>query len=201
MLSSNHLFFKKKANLVLAKSTAALSCLLSLLIISRASAQTGSATGSMAVSVVILSGSGPTNNGNTSSSCSVSASNMNFADYAGSLITATSTVSVECTNGTSYSISFNDTPEATPAYYLVRVGGTSATASDRLNVTFTNTAGATMTNGAATISGTGVGILSSATAGTITGSIAASQTGKTAGLYTRTMTLNIVYNSNSNPPN
>jgi spore coat protein U-like protein len=145
----------------------------------------------MAVSVVILPGSGPT--GNTSSSCSVSASNMNFADYTGSLITATSTVSVECTNGTSYSISFNDTPEATPAYYLVRVGGTSAIASDRLNVTFTNTAGATMTNGAATISGTGVGILSSATAGTITGSIAASQTGKTAGSYTKTMTLNIVY--------
>lgn len=190
-MSSNNLFFKKREKVVLAKSTAALTCLLGLLIISRASAQTGSATGSMAVSVVILPGSGPT--GNTSSSCSVSASNMNFADYTGSLITATSRVSVECTNGTSYSISFNDTPEATPAYYLVRVGGTSATASDRLNVTFTNTAGATMTNGAATISGTGVGILSSATAGTITGSIAASQTGKTAGSYTKTMTLNIVY--------
>ena len=193
-MSSNNLFFKKRAKVVLAKSTAALTCLLGLLIISRASAQTSSATGSMAVSVVILSGSYPTNNnGNTSSSCSVSASNMNFADYTGSLITATSRVSVECTNGTSYSISFNDTPEATPAYYLVRVGGTSAIASDRLNVTFTNTAGATMTNGAATISGTGTGIGSSVTAGTITGSIAASQTGKTAGSYTKTMTLNIVY--------
>ena len=192
-MSSNNLFFKKREKVVLAKSTAALTCLLGLLIISRASAQTSSATGSMAVSVVVLSGSDPNNYGNTSSSCSVSASNMNFADYTGSLITATSRVSVECTNGTSYTISFNDTPEATPAYYLVRVGGTSATASDRLNVTFTNTAGATMTNGAATISGTGVGILSSATAGTITGSIAASQTGKTVGSYTKTMTLNIVY--------
>jgi spore coat protein U-like protein len=48
-----------------------------------------------------------------------------------------------------------------------------------------------MTNGAATISGTGTG--SSATAGTITGSMAASQTGKTAGSYSKTMTLNIVY--------
>jgi hypothetical protein len=48
-----------------------------------------------------------------------------------------------------------------------------------------------MTNGAATISGTGTG--SSATAGTITGSMAATQTGKTAGDFTKTMTLNIVY--------
>jgi hypothetical protein len=189
-LSSNNYYFKK-VKVVLAKSTSALTCLLSLLIISRASAQNTTATGSMAVSTMI-SGSGPLNNGG--SSCSVSASNMDFAPYTKILITATSVVSAICTDGTTYNISFNDSPNDASAYYLVRTGGNSATASDRLNVIFTNTAGATMTNGAATISGTGIG--SSATAGTITGTIAANQTGKTAGSYLKTMTLNIVYNSN-----
>ena len=189
-MSSNNYYFKK-VKVVLAKSTSALTCLLSLLIISRASAQNTTATGSMAVSTMI-SGSGPLNNGG--SSCSVSASNMDFAPYTKILITATSVVSAICTDGTTYNISFNDSPNDASAYYLVRTGGNSATASDRLNVIFTNTAGATMTNGAATISGTGIG--SSATAGTITGTIAANQTGKTAGSYLKTMTLNIVYNSN-----
>ena len=189
-MSSNNYYFKK-VKVALAKSTSALTCLLSLLIISRASAQNTTATGSMAVSTTI-SGSGPLNNGG--SSCSVSASNMDFAPYTKILITATSVVSAICTDGTTYNISFNDSPNDASAYYLVRTGGNSATASDRLNVIFTNTAGATMTNGAATISGTGIG--SSATAGTITGTIAANQTGKTAGSYLKTMTLNIVYNSN-----
>ena len=195
VLSSNNFFFNNKAQFVLAKSTGALTFFLGLLIISRASAQSTTATGSMGVTTMILAGSPAANNyGGTGSYCSVSADNMNFAAYTGSSITATSTVSVECTNGTGYSISFNDTPDAAPAYYLVRVGGNSSTASDRLNVTFANTAGATMTNGAATISGTGTGIGSSAIAGTITGTMASGQTGKTAGSYSKMMTLNIVYN-------
>jgi cell division protein FtsZ len=41
--------------------------------------------------------------------------------------------------------------------------------------------------------GGGTGTGSSATAGTITGTIAASQTGKTAGTFSKTMTLNIIY--------
>lgn len=194
-MSCNNLFLQKRAKVLLAKSTSTLTCLLGLLIISRASAQSTTATGSMGVTTMILAGSPAANNyGGTGSYCSVSASNMNFAAYTGSSINATSTVSVECTNGTGYSISFNDTPDAAPAYYLVRVGGNSATASDRLNVIFTNTAGSTMTNGAATISGTGTGVGSSAVAGTITGTMAAGQTGKTAGSYSKMMTLNIVYN-------
>ena len=172
--------FVKKSKMSLAKSTTALTCLVGALIISSdlGLAQT-TTTGSMIAS------------GSVSSTCTVSGATLAFAAYEGSLITATSIVTANCTNGTTYAISFNDTPDSTPAYYLVRSGGVSTTASDRLNVTFTNTAGATMTNGAATISGTGTG--SSATAGTITGSMAASQTGKTAGSYSKTMTLNIVY--------
>ena len=196
-MNSNKLFFKKKREKVFrAKKTGVLTCLLGLITISRAYAQSTTATGLMAVSTMILAGSPATLNNGETGSCSVSAGDLNFAAYTGSLITATSTVSINCSNNTNYSISFNDTPEATPAYYLVRVGGTSATASDRLNVIFTNTEGATMTKGAATISGIGIG--SSAVAGTITGTLAKDQTGKTAGSYSKIMTLNVVYNSN--PP-
>jgi spore coat protein U-like protein len=171
--------FVKKSKMSLAKSTTALTCLVGALIISSDLGAQTTTTGSMIA------------NGSVASSCTVSGATLAFAAYTGSLITATSLITTNCTNGTTYAISFNDTPDSTPAYYLVRTGGVSATASDRLNVIFTNTAGATMTNGAATITGTGTG--SDATAGTITGSMAATQTGKTAGSYTKTMTLNIVY--------
>ena len=172
--------FVKNSKMSLAKSTTALTCLVGVLIISSdfGLAQT-TTTGSMIAS------------GSVASTCTVSGSTMAFAAYSNTQITATSVITANCTNGTTYTISFNDTPDSVTKYYLVRSGGSSATASDRLEVTFTNAAGATMTNGAATITGTGTG--SSATAGTITGTMAASQTGKTAGSYSKTMTLNIVY--------
>ena len=175
-------FFKTAAILKKAKTTTALTCLIGTMLFTQNPAlpQT-TTTGSLVVSTSVAS------------TCTVSAAAMTFAAYTGTLITATSVVTANCTNGTTYNISFNDSPapEASPAYYLVRSGGTSATESDRINVTFTNTGGTTMTNAAATITGTGTG--SSAAAGTITGSIAASQTGKTAGSYSKTMTLNIVF--------
>ncbi len=163
------------------KSTTKLTCLVGLLFFCKSDfveAQT-TTSGTFLVSFGV------------SDSCSISADTMAFAPYSGSQITATSAVSVDCTSGTDYTVSFNDAPNSGSTYYLVRSGGSSATASDRLEVSFTNGAGATMTNGAATITGTGTG--SSATAGTITGTMAASQTGKTAGSYSKTMTLNIVY--------
>jgi len=172
--------FVKKSKMSLAKSTTALTCLVGVLIISSdlGIAQT-TTTGSMLAS------------GSVSSTCTVSGATMAFAAYSGTQITANSVITANCTNGTTYTISFNDTPDSATKYYLVRASGSSSNAADRLEVTFTNGAGATMTNAAATITGTGTG--SSATAGTITGTMAASQTGKTAGSYSKTMTLNIVY--------
>jgi spore coat protein U-like protein len=172
--------FVKKSKMSLAKSTTALTCLVGALIVSSdlGIAQT-TTTGSMLAS------------GSVSSTCTVSGATMAFAAYSGTQITANSVITANCTNGTTYTISFNDTPDSVTKYYLVRSSGSSANASDRLEVSFTNGAGATMTNAAATITGTGTG--SSATAGTITGTMAASQTGKTAGSYSKTMTLNIVY--------
>jgi spore coat protein U-like protein len=171
----------KKSKMSLAKTTTALTCLLGVLTISITSSSNAvtTTTGSMAVSSSI------------SSTCTISAASMTFAAYTGSQITANSEITVNCTNSTPYTISFNDAPESTPAYYLYRNGTTSANAADQLQVTFTKSVGSTMTSGAATITGTGTG--SNATAGTITGTIAASQTGKTAGTFSKTMTLNIVY--------
>ena len=172
----------KKSKMSLAKTTTALTCLIGVLTISITSssnAVTTTTTGSMAVSTSI------------SSTCTISAASMTFAAYTGSQISANSEITVNCTNSTPYTISFNDAPESTPAYYLYRNGTQSANAADQLQVTFTKSAGSTMTAGTATITGTGTG--SNATAGTITGTIAASQTGKTAGAFSKTMTLNIVY--------
>ena len=172
--------FIKNSKMSLAKSTTALTCLIgSLIISSEYGMAVTTTTGSMIAS------------GSVASTCTVSGSTMAFAAYSNTQITATSVITANCTNGSTYTISFNDTPDdSITKYYLVRSGGSSATASDRLEVTFTNGV-STMTNGAATITGTGTG--SSATAGTITGTMAASQTGKTAGSYSKTMTLNIVY--------
>jgi len=169
--------FVKKSKMSLAKSTTALTCLVgSLIIFSDLGAQT-TTTGSMGVATSIAS------------SCTIAAGTMTFADYAGSLITATSEITANC-NAATFSISLSETPNSTPTYYLYRNGTVSATASNQLGVIFTH-AGGTMVG--ATVALTGTGTSAPATVGTITGTMAANQTGKTAGSYSRTMTLNLVY--------
>ena len=174
--------FVKKSKMSLAKSTTALTCLVGSLIITSESAALTTATGSLVVGTSIAT------------VCTVSAAAMDFAAYTGSAITATSVVTANCTNGTAFTISFNDTPNGVvdaKAYKLVRSGTDGSATADHLEATFTKSAGNTMTAGAASITGTGTG--SAAAAGTITGSIAASQTGRTAGSFAQTIVLNIVY--------
>lgn len=179
-LEKNNSIFEKKSKITLAKSTTALTCLITSLFVN---SETGLAqtttTGSMVVSTSVAS------------TCTVNAGAMTFAAYAGSEITATSAITANCTNGTAFTISFSTAADTGSIYYLVRDGGSSSTLSDRLETTFKNGSAQTMTAGGATITGTGSG--SSAAAGTITGTIAASQTGKTAGSYSKTITLNLVY--------
>ncbi len=68
-------------------------------------------TGSMVVSTSV------------SASCTIAADTMTFAAYAQSEITATSVITANCTNGTAYTISFNDTLlDSGSAYYLLRSG-------------------------------------------------------------------------------
>jgi hypothetical protein len=174
--------FVKNSKMSLAKSTTALTCLVGSLIITSESAATTTATGSLVVGTSVAT------------VCTVSAASMDFAAYTGSLITQTSVVTANCTNGTPFTISFAQSPTGVVdpnAYKLVRSGTDGSATADHIEVSFTKSAGNTMTNGAASITGSGTG--SAAAAGTITGSIAASQAGRTAGSFAQTMTLNIVY--------
>jgi spore coat protein U-like protein len=116
---------------------------------------------------------------------------MAFAAYTSSdTITQTSVVTVNCSTGANYTISFNDTANGSGEYILQNTTTNTNATGHQLLATFSNGAAA-MTSGAATITGTGTG--ASSTAGTITGSIASGQTGKSAGTYSKTMTLNLVY--------
>jgi spore coat protein U-like protein len=171
---------KKKSKILLMKATTRLTCLVGLLIFCKSDfveAQT-TTSGTFLVSFGV------------SDSCSISADTMAFAPYSGSQITATSAVSVDCTSGTDYAVSFNDAPNSGSTYYLVKTGGSVAIDSNRLEVTFTN-GSSILTQGTAAFRGTGIG--SRAVAGTITGTMAALQTGKLAGTYIKIMTLNVVY--------
>jgi spore coat protein U-like protein len=123
-------------------------------------------------------------------SCSFSVAAMTFAAYTGSTITAASAVTSNCTNGTSYTISFATSPDVTTLYYLTNSTTGLTDSSNRLESSYTN-GSATMTAGAATITGTGSGATQNP--GTITGTIASGQSGKTAGTYNKTITLNLVY--------
>jgi spore coat protein U-like protein len=174
---------KKKSIILSMKATTRLTCLVGLLIFCKSDfveAQT-TTSGTFLVSFGV------------SDSCSISADTMAFAPYSGSQITATSAVSVDCTSGTDYAVSFNDAADGVTAstYKLVRDGTDGSATANYIEVSFTKSAGNTMTAGTASITGSGTG--SSAAAGTITGSIAESQTGRTAGSFAKTMTLNIVY--------
>ena len=171
---------KKKSKILLMKSTTKLTCLVGLLIFCKsdfAGAQT-TTSGTFLVSFGV------------SDSCSISADTMAFAPYSGSQITATSAISVDCTSGTDYTVSFNDAANSGSIYYLVKTGGNADVDSNRLEVTFTN-GSSILTQGFAAFRGTGIG--SRAVAGTITGTMAALQTGKLAGTYIKIMTLNVVY--------
>ena len=171
--------FVKNSKISLAKSTTALTCLVGLFIVSSDPATSASTSGTFIASTSV------------SSACTISAGAMAFSAYTGSAtITQTSVVTVDCSTGTNYTVSFNDTADGSGKYILQNTTTGTVATGHQLLVTFTNGASA-MTSGAATITGTGAGTTSAA--GTITGSIASGQTGKSAGSYSKTMTLNLVY--------
>ena len=171
--------FVKKSKISLAKSTTALTCLVGLFVVSSDPARSATTSGTFVASTSVAS------------TCTISAGAMAFATYTGSAtITQTSVVTVDCSTGTNYTVSFNDTADGSGNYILQNTTTGTVATGHQLLVSFTNGASA-MTSGAATITGTGTG--TSSAAGTITGSIASGQTGKSAGSYSKTMTLNLVY--------
>ena len=171
--------FVKKSKMSLAKSTTALTCLVGLFIVSSDPATSASTSGTFTASTSVAS------------ACTISAGAMGFSAYTGlANLTATSAVTVDCSVGSNYTIYFTDTADAAGKYILQNTTTNTNATGHQLLATFSNGAAA-MTSGAATITGTGTG--ASSTAGTITGSIASGQTGKSAGTYSKTMTLNLVY--------
>ena len=171
--------FVKNSKMSLAKSTTALTCLVGLLIVASDPAAAASTSGTFLASTSV------------SSVCTISAGAMAFSAYTGSAtITQTSAVTVNCSTGSNYTISFNDTANGSGEYILQNTTTNTNATGHQLLATFSN-GGIAMTSGAATITGTGTG--ASSAAGTITGSIASGQTGKSAGTYSKTMTLNLVY--------
>jgi len=138
-------------------------------------------------------------NANISATCTFSASVMTFSPYdaaAASPTTATSVITVDCSNLLPYSVSIADSPNGDGGTYkLVSQGGSEATYSNYLLVSFkkTDANGLAMTNGATAISGTGTG--QAATAGAIYGSIAEGQTGKIGASYSKSISLNLLYGS------
>jgi spore coat protein U-like protein len=171
--------FVKKSKMSLAKSTTALTCLVGLFIVSSDPAAAASTSGTFIASTSVAS------------ACTVSAGAMAFLAYTGSAtLTQESVVTVDCSTGANYTISFNDTADGNGKYILQNTTTGTVATGHQLLASFTNGSTA-MTSGAATITGTGTG--TSAAAGTITGTILSGQTGKSAGTYSKTMTLNLNY--------
>ena len=179
-LNKTKSFFVKNSKMTLAKSTTAFTCLVGLFIVSSdPAAATATTSGTFVASTSV------------GAACTISAGSMAFAAYTGSdTITQTSVVTVNCSTGSNYTISFNDSADGNGKYILQNTTTNTNNTGHQLLASFTNGSSA-MTAGAATITGVGAG--SSAAAGTITGSIASGQTGKSAGSYSKTMTLNLVY--------
>jgi hypothetical protein len=176
--------FVKKSKMSLAKSTTALTCLVGLFIVSSDPAtatSTTTTTGSFIASASVAS------------ACTFSAGAMGFGTYnSGSDSTATSVLTVNCSTGQAYTISFNDTDNGSAQYILQNTTTGTSSTGHQLLVSFAKSTGGAMTSGAATITGTGIGAADTL-ATSIVGTIASGQSGKAAGSYSKTMTLNLVY--------
>jgi len=168
------------------KTTTALSVIASTLVFYHAStsiAQSVTSTATLAVSATIAS------------SCTISTTTLSFGAYAsGAATNGTATITATCTNGTGYTILFNEASDGTTAgtYRIYSGGTTSASSSLFLEASFGATSGFTLpiTNSLNAITGNGNG---SAQTITLYGNIASNQTGKVTGAFSRNLTLNLVY--------
>jgi spore coat protein U-like protein len=123
--------------------------------------------------------------------CALSASSLNFGNYSGTLISATSTISVTCTNGTTYNVGLN-AGTATGATVTTRkmTGPASAHLSYALYRNSTHTTNWGNTVGTDTTSGTGNGATQSLP---VYGQLAAGQSTTNPGIYSDTITATITY--------
>jgi len=122
--------------------------------------------------------------------CAISANNLAFGTYAGSLISSTSIITATCTSGTTYNVGLN-AGTATGATVTNRsmAGPASALLSYKLFSNSGYTANWGNTVGTDTVAGTGTG---SAQSLTVYGQVPAGQL-STPGSYTDTITATITY--------
>jgi spore coat protein U-like protein len=122
--------------------------------------------------------------------CLVSATDMNFGNYSGQLITATSTVTVSCTNSTTYNIGLN---KGTGGTATVTTREMTSPAQATLNYRMFQDSGHTLnwgnTPGTDTVAGTGNGL---AKPSTVYGQMAAGQSGNPAN-YSDTINVTVTY--------
>ena len=177
-------FFNKCSIKKFALNSSALTSLLTVFFLynQNATAQTTTAAGNLDVTA------------NVAGTCSIfSAGVMNFGSYAGSELTAESPITIDCSNSTVYTITLTDShQDSSPYYKLVRTGGSESTLSDYLQVAFrVYGSNIFLQQTVSTIVGTASG--NESVAHTLQGVLTASQTGKTAGLYRKTVSLNLSY--------
>jgi spore coat protein U-like protein len=168
------------------KTTTALSAIAGSILFYHASTSEAQTTSSAVLAV----------SASIASSCTISAAALGFGAYVdGANSTSSANITATCTNGTGYTILFNDTPDSAGIYRIYSGGATSATTSLFLESSFGATSGFSLaiTNTANAISGTGNG---SAQTIPIYGKIASGQitiASRVSGAYSRNLTLNLVY--------
>ena len=183
----NTIFKRKNSKKVLAKSTTALTCMLSAAII-YASLETANATTTTGTFTVST---------NVGSTCTFSVSGaMSFGAYVpGADSQASVNVLQNCTVGTTGVVSFLTNHDTSPGLYNLYLGGNvSATPANYLTATFGKTAYNTdllYLASANTFSSAGTG--SEASIGTIYGQIASGQFSRTVGVFSRAITLVLKY--------
>ena len=182
----NTIFKRKNSKKVLAKSTTALTCILSAAII-YASLETANATTTSGTFTVST---------NVGSTCTFSVSGaMSFGAYVpASPSRAEVNVMQNCTVGTTGVITFlTNYDGATPGDFRLYNGAVSADTSNYLTATFgkTNYATALLYLNSNSYSAAGTG--SEASIGTIYGRVASGQYSRSVGAFTRAITLVVTY--------
>jgi spore coat protein U-like protein len=178
---------KNKRKKINARTTTALTCLLSTIIIfantTTPQAATSAATFEATTTIV--------------STCdTISISTMSFGVYdSATNISATANITFNCSSGTGVQIQLADSYEDTQPYFkLIRSGQAGSSSADYLTVYFKKSDGTYLySNGNSPniISATGTG--SDLAAGTITGYIDSGQTGRTPGNFRKTVSVNLIY--------
>jgi spore coat protein U-like protein len=178
---------KNRQQKINARTTTALTCLLSAIVIfaNTTNPQAATSTATFETTTTILS------------TCdTISISTMSFGVYdPANTISAISNITLNCSPGTGVQIQLADSYEDTEPYFkLIRSGTAGSSTADYLTVYFKKSNGTYLySNGNSPNIITATGTGSNLAAGTITGYIDSGQTGRTPGNFRKTVNVNLIY--------